>query len=79
LIILCADRLIELLEKEANKGSEVNITDFLKRFTMDTIWNCAFGLDIDIQNSRENEYFTRSEEVFAKTENLHFFAYMGGV
>jgi hypothetical protein len=43
---------------------------FFKRFTMDSIWNCAFGLDIDLQNNPDNEYFTRCEEVFSN--NLRF-------
>jgi hypothetical protein len=37
---------------------------------MDTIWNCAFGIDIDVQNNPENEYFTKCEKVFANTEKL---------
>lgn len=32
---------------------------------MDSIWNCAFGCDADIQNNSDNEYFDRCEEMFA--------------
>ena len=31
---------------------------------MDTIWNCAIGLDIDLQNDLDNVYFKQSERVF---------------
>ncbi len=44
---------------------------------MDTIWNCAFGIDIDIQNNPDNEYFTKCENVFSNAENLDFFSYLG--
>jgi hypothetical protein len=45
---------------------------FLKRFTMDSIWNCAFGIDIDIQNNPNNEYFYQCERVFSNSVNLTF-------
>lgn len=66
LIVKCIDRLTVLLD---NKNDvEINITNYLKRFTMDTIWNCAFGLDIDLQNDLQNDYFLKSEAIF-KTKN----------
>jgi len=37
---------------------------------MDTIWNCAFGLDIDLQNNPDNEYFKNSEKVFQMTNSF---------
>ncbi len=37
---------------------------------MDTIWNCAFGLDIDLQNNPNNEYFKNSEKVFQMTNSF---------
>ena len=49
---------------------------FYKRFTMDTIWNCAFGIDIDIQNNPENEYFTKCEKVFSNTEQQNIFTFL---
>lgn len=44
---------------------------------MDTIWKCAFGIDIDIQNNPDNEYFTKCERVFSDAENLQFSSYLG--
>ncbi len=43
---------------------------------MDTIWNCAFGIDIDIQNNPENEYFTKCETVFSNTEKQNIFTFL---
>lgn len=31
---------------------------------MDTIWNCAFGIDIDLQNNPDNPYFHKCENHF---------------
>lgn len=73
-MIKCTDRLINVLEDEQNK--EINITEFLKRFTMDTIWNCAFGIDSDILHDPQNEYFTTMEKVFEQEFNM--FEFIGG-
>lgn len=70
----CCDRLIDVLTKET--GKDINIADYLKRFTMDSIWNCAFGVDINIQYERENTYFKKCEEVFKSFANLNILFYM---
>ena len=44
---------------------------------MDTIWNCAFGLDIDVQNQPDNKYFTSCELVFSNSWKLNFQSYLG--
>ncbi len=31
-----------------------SILSFLDKFAMDSIWNCAFGLDVNCQNENEN-------------------------
>nr|QUF59378.1 cytochrome p450 CYP3045C1 [Brachionus angularis] len=75
LLILCSDRLISVLENETEK--ELNISEYLKRFTMDSIWNCAFGVDINMQFETENEYFNKSEIIFKNTIDLNFFEFIG--
>jgi hypothetical protein len=32
---------------------------------MDTIWNVAYGVDLDLQNNPTNPYFVQSEKTFA--------------
>lgn len=58
------------------KDKEVNLTQFFKRFTMDSIWNCAFGVDINIQYERENEFFKKCEKIFKDLADLNFFTYL---
>ena len=45
---------------------------------MDSIWNCAFGVDIDMQNDTDNEYFVKCESIFRSTVVLDTFARFGG-
>lgn len=63
LIVKCVDRLLIKLDTDSEK--EINFAQYLKRFTMDTIWNCAYGLDIDMQNDSNNRYFKNCENLFA--------------
>jgi len=70
LMIKCVDRLVTKMNNDENIG-EVNFHMYLKRFTMDTIWNCAFGLDIDLQNDLDNIYFKKSEAIFSNLVNFN--------
>lgn len=62
LIVKCTDRLLSVLDKEQEK--ELSIHDYFKRFTMDSIWQCAFGVDINMQYDTENEYYDKCEIFF---------------
>ena len=44
---------------------------------MDTIWNCAFGVDIDIQNNPNNDYFTKCESAFSNSWKMNLPSYFG--
>nr|QEV83793.1 cytochrome P450 [Brachionus rotundiformis] len=73
LLIKCTDRMTQTMEN--NTEIEIDISEFFKRFTMDSIWNCAFGIDVDIQNKTENKYYDHCEEMFsflAKPKFLDF-------
>jgi hypothetical protein len=39
---------------------------------MDSIWNCAFGLDIDAQNNINSEYLKKSEDIIEQASVLSF-------
>nr|ATW72306.1 cytochrome p450 CYP3045C15 [Brachionus calyciflorus] len=75
ILVSCADRLIDVLNKEGIE-CDVDIAQYMKRFTMDSIWNCAFGIDINIQYEKENEYFYKSEEIFRSFAHLNLFTYL---
>ena len=46
---------------------------------MDTIWNTAFGVDIDLQNNPENIYFQKCELVFKETGEFRFPQFLGSI
>nr|UOU03266.1 cytochrome P450 3045C6-2 [Brachionus rubens] len=75
LLVTCTERLIDCLDKE--KETEINITQYFKRFTMDSIWNCAFGVDINMQYQKENEYFNKCEQAFSTSSNFVLPFYLG--
>jgi hypothetical protein len=49
---------------------------------MDSIWNCAFGVDIDLQNNLsgpDNMYYHKCEKVFKQGTELVFVNYLGSI
>lgn len=75
LIINCTDRLLSVIETKKNQ--KIDVSDFFKRFTMDSIWNCAFGVDIDLQNNHENLYYHKCEKVFKQGLEFRLLNYLG--
>ena len=61
---MCTDRLVSKIERNENK--EVNIKSYLSRFTMDTICNCAFGMDIDCLKNPDNAFYVHASGFFDK-------------
>ncbi|CAF4198665.1 unnamed protein product [Rotaria sordida] len=41
-----------------------------KRFTMDTIWSCGFGLDTDMQNNPNDPHLVQSQRLAAEESNV---------
>nr|AHL88987.1 cytochrome p450 3045C4 [Brachionus koreanus] len=76
ILVNCADRLIDVLNKDGN-DAEINVSEYFKRFTMDSIWNCAFGVDINMQYEKENLYFKKCEDIFLRTLDLSLAEYLG--
>ncbi|CAF0951063.1 unnamed protein product [Adineta ricciae] len=66
--------LTQKLSEECRKGQPFNISTYLKRFTMDTIWSCGFGIDTDMQNNTANPYLLYSQQVFGDRMQFRLFA-----
>jgi cytochrome P450 len=64
------DSLMTKMAEEQKKNQPFDIYAFFKRFTMDTIWSCAFGLDTDMQNNINNPYLVHSQQLFDKANNV---------
>ena len=60
--------------------TEFNVYETLKRYSLDVIWNCAFGVDIDVQQSDEGiGYYYKCEEFFKNHEAINIFSFVGGI
>ncbi|CAF2789790.1 unnamed protein product [Rotaria sp. Silwood2] len=60
------DILMEKMAEQHQCGQSFDIFVFFKRFTMDTIWSCGFGLDTNMQHDLNNQYLLYSQRVLTK-------------
>lgn len=65
-----ADRLTEVLDTmaTANQTQEVNMREYLARFTTDVIGSCAFGLECDSIRNPESEFREMGKKMFNVTQ-----------
>ena len=61
--------LMKKMAEEEKKGEPFDIYAYFKRFTMDTIWSCAFGVDTDMQNNVDDPYLIHSQAMFGDKVN----------
>lgn len=66
----CGDRFLNAIEETSN--SDIKVSDFFDRLTMDTIFNCAFGIDIDPQKDPNNLFMTEGLRYFKQVEPHRF-------
>jgi thromboxane-A synthase len=60
------DMLMAKLAEESQTNQPFDIYTYFKRFTMDTIWSCGFGIETDMQNNINSPYLLHSQEVFSE-------------
>ena len=58
------DVFMTKMAEEHQRKQPFDIYAYFKRFTMDTIWSCGFGLDTDMQNNIHDPYLVHSQKVF---------------
>lgn len=63
LIHRTVSRFMSKMEEEEKNGQPFDIYDYFKRFTMDSIWSCGFGIDTDMQNNANDRYLVQSQRV----------------
>jgi thromboxane-A synthase len=64
------DMLMKKMAEEHKKNEPFDIYAYFKRFTMDTIWSCGFGLDTDMQNNINDPYLIHSQQIFVEKIRL---------
>ena len=60
------EMLMTKLAEQCSRGEPFDIYTYFKRFTMETIWSCGFGLDTDMQNNVNNPYLVQSQAMFSQ-------------
>lgn len=70
LIHRSVDVFMTKMAEESAKNQPFDIYSYFKRFTMDTIWSCAFGLDTDMQNNSDDLYLVNSQLLFDEVNSL---------
>ncbi len=58
------DAFMIKLSEQHKKSQPFDIYAYFKRFTMDAIWSCGFGVDTDMQNNINDPYLVHSQKVF---------------
>jgi cytochrome P450 len=58
--------LMNKMTEQCDRGEPFDIYAYYKRFTMDTIWSCGFGLDTDMQNNVNDPYLLNSQQFFSR-------------
>ena len=71
---ICSNRFLSNLNEY--DGKEINVTNYLDKFTMDSIFNAAFGIDIDCQNNIENLFLEKGLSHFRSIAQLESFHLM---
>jgi cytochrome P450 len=62
------EALMTKMADQCGTGESFDIYAYFKRFTMDTIWSCGFGLDTDMQNNINDPFLLNSQKVFTPTK-----------
>jgi cytochrome P450 len=59
--------LMTKMADQCSRGETFDIYPYFKRFAMDTIWSCGFGLNTDMQNNVNDPYLLNSQQHFSRT------------
>jgi len=68
-VVKVGQEFIRVLKSEIKKGNEIEMKEFLSRFTTDVIGNCAFGLEINSLSDPDNEFRRIGKMNFQEPQN----------
>ncbi|CAF2209277.1 unnamed protein product [Rotaria magnacalcarata] len=64
------DTFMSKMVEEHKMKQPFDIYAYFKRFTMDTIWSCCFGIETDMQNNVHNPYLFHAQKVFSEENSV---------
>jgi hypothetical protein len=63
--------LMTKMADQCDRGEPFDIYAYFKRFTIDTMWSCGFGIDTDMQNNVNDPHLVNSQQFFTRTKIRH--------
>ncbi|KAG8296016.1 heme binding [Homalodisca vitripennis] len=66
----CADQLQDHIEKVVLQKGEFEVKDLIARFTTDIIATCAFGLEVNSIENRDDEFYKVGQLIFVSTREF---------
>ncbi|CAF5028490.1 unnamed protein product, partial [Rotaria sp. Silwood1] len=66
----CANALMVKMSEQYRQDQPFDILPLFKRFTMDIIWSCIFGLHSDMQNNPNDPYLVHSQRLFDEENSV---------
>uniref|UniRef100_A0A1B0CSM1 Cytochrome n=1 Tax=Lutzomyia longipalpis TaxID=7200 RepID=A0A1B0CSM1_LUTLO len=57
-----SNRFVQCLNEELSEREEIELSDYMSRFMIDIIANCAFGLDSNSLRDSNNEFYIKGQE-----------------
>lgn len=66
-IEICANEMVNLIERETSKCEKIEIKDLLARYTTDVIGSCAFGLECNSLKNPTAEFRRMGKRAFTQT------------
>ncbi|CAM4953017.1 unnamed protein product [Rotaria socialis] len=64
------DAFMLKMAEEHKMKRPFDIYAYFKRFTMDTIWSCCFGIETDMQSNIHNPYLFHAQKVFSEENSV---------
>lgn len=72
IMINTSDKLIMRLNEDLTKTNNIELGDYLSRFTIDIIGNCAFGLECNSLDNPDAEFLRMGKKAFDNSEGRAF-------
>ncbi|KAH9390419.1 Thromboxane-A synthase [Tyrophagus putrescentiae] len=72
----CTDIFLDKVQKKANSGEEFDLYQAFQLLTTDVIAKTALGIDTDVQNNPDDEFFQAAKALFDIRPNALFLAFL---
>ncbi|XP_055696270.1 probable cytochrome P450 6a14 [Lutzomyia longipalpis] len=71
-----AQQLDDALSEQAENCKEIDVVEYASRFTTDVIGNCAFGIDCNSLNERENIFYRIGRRILTEMRTFELIRFL---